>query len=176
MDAQRGMQSKFTFDPGDDNAPIWSPDNLRILFQGTSEGSSALRQKRVDGTIKEEVLLTLDSGAAPSDWSASGQYITYSFPQATGGLFATSGLFRSLPIGSHSPLWRRRLTIGTPSSHPTIGLGGSRINRMRAARRRSTSSRFLRRAGNSWCRETAGFSQCGGPTARSCFSCRQTRG
>jgi Tol biopolymer transport system component len=85
MDAQRGMQTRFTFDVGTDNAPVWSPDNLRLLFQGTREGSSGLRQKRVDGTIKEEVLLTLGAGAAPSDWSAGGQYITY-FTQGTGGL------------------------------------------------------------------------------------------
>ena len=39
MDAQRGTQSKFTFDAGEDNAPVWSPDNLRILFQGSREGS-----------------------------------------------------------------------------------------------------------------------------------------
>jgi Tol biopolymer transport system component len=84
MDAQRGMQSKFTFDSGDDNAPVWSPDGLRILFQGTREGSSALRQRRVDGAINEEVVLTPDSGAAPSDWSTGGQYITYSRTQGTG--------------------------------------------------------------------------------------------
>lgn len=34
LDAARGTQTRFTFEAGADNAPIWSPDNLRIAFQG----------------------------------------------------------------------------------------------------------------------------------------------
>jgi serine/threonine protein kinase/Tol biopolymer transport system component len=87
MDAQRGMQTRFTFDAGNDNAPVWSPDNLRIVFQGTREGSSALRQKSADGTLKEEVLLPVDAGTTPTDWSAGGRYIAYATPQVTLGSY-----------------------------------------------------------------------------------------
>ena len=39
--SQRGTQTRLTFDAGFDNAPVWSPDDLRILFQASREGFPA---------------------------------------------------------------------------------------------------------------------------------------
>ena len=87
LDAARGIQTRFTFDAGDDNGPVWSPDNLRIVFQSTREGSAAMRQKRVDGTTNEEPLLAAGAGGAPfpTDWSADGRYVLYGGTQVTAG-------------------------------------------------------------------------------------------
>ena len=80
LDVARGTQSRFTFDPGDDNAPVWSPDNLHIVFQALRDGThSTLRQKRTDGTTNEESVLPPDASGAyvPTHWSADGRHIAY---------------------------------------------------------------------------------------------------
>jgi Tol biopolymer transport system component len=80
LDVARGTQARFTFDPGSDSSPVWSPDNLRIVFQAIRDGAnSSLRQKRVDGTTNEEAVLPPDvpGPAQPADWSSDGRYIAY---------------------------------------------------------------------------------------------------
>jgi Tol biopolymer transport system component len=34
IDATTGADRRLTFTPEDDNAPLWSPDGKRIVFQG----------------------------------------------------------------------------------------------------------------------------------------------
>jgi Tol biopolymer transport system component len=103
LDAQRGT-IRFTFDPGLDAAPIWSPDDLNILFQASRQGFPQMRQKRVDGTNDDEPLL-LASGAGgatfPTDWSADGRYVAY-VGRAPG--IAASGDLWALPLfGDRKP-------------------------------------------------------------------------
>jgi Tol biopolymer transport system component/predicted Ser/Thr protein kinase len=97
LDAQRGT-TRFTFDPGLDAGPIWSPDDLNILFQASRQGFPQMRQKRVDGTTDDEPLL-LASGAGgatfPTDWSADGRYVAY-VHRAPG--IAASGDLWALPL------------------------------------------------------------------------------
>ena len=87
LDAIRGTSTRFTFDPGDDNAPLWSPDDSRIVFQGNRDGSSTMRMKRVEGTTNEETVAAFGtSGAAlPWDWSRDGRYVLFTRTQAFGG-------------------------------------------------------------------------------------------
>jgi Tol biopolymer transport system component len=79
LDVASGKSTRLTFDPGNDNAPLWSPDDSRIVFQSTGEGFPALRQKRVDGLTNEEPLLTTAAGGATfaTDWSSDGRYVAY---------------------------------------------------------------------------------------------------
>ncbi len=39
-DLERGAKSRFTFDPKNDNVPLWSPDGSRIAFNSNRSGSS----------------------------------------------------------------------------------------------------------------------------------------
>ena len=57
VDIMRGTPTRFTFDAGDDFAPVWAPDNTRVVFQSLRQGNRTLRQKRVDGSSNEEILL-----------------------------------------------------------------------------------------------------------------------
>ena len=78
LDISGGGQTRLTFDPGLDSAPLWSPDDSRIVFQASGEGFPALRQKRVDGTTSDEPLLAPGAGATfATDWSADGRYVIY---------------------------------------------------------------------------------------------------
>jgi serine/threonine protein kinase/Tol biopolymer transport system component len=77
LDVASGAPTRLTFDPGLDNAPLWSPDGSRIVFQASGEGFPALRQKRIDGTSDEPLLAASGGATFATDWSADGRYVTY---------------------------------------------------------------------------------------------------
>ena len=54
IDARRGHASRFTFAPGSDAVPIWSPDGSRIVFASYRSGTWDLYQKATIGTAQEE--------------------------------------------------------------------------------------------------------------------------
>jgi Tol biopolymer transport system component len=87
IDASRGTPRRFTFDPGDDNSPIWSPDDSRIVFLGNRGASSSLLVKRVDDAATEVDLPVagLVGVASPSDWSADGRFLVFTRGQGMGG-------------------------------------------------------------------------------------------
>jgi Tol biopolymer transport system component len=77
FDQTRNTKSRFTFHPGINGFPIWSPDGSRIVFTSNWEGSFNLYQKAVSGTGSEELLLKPSSNAWARDWSRDGQFIVY---------------------------------------------------------------------------------------------------
>jgi Tol biopolymer transport system component len=81
-DLQRGVTSRFTFDPGNDTFPIWSPDGSRIAWFSSRGGSFGLYQKLASGVGQDELLLSSDSPPRPRDWSMDGRFIVYQ-PQGT---------------------------------------------------------------------------------------------
>ena len=76
-DLERGTSTRFTFDPGNDATPIWSPDDERILFQSSRVISGQrftpanLFQKAASGLEPEEHLSVEEFGPIllPTDWS-----------------------------------------------------------------------------------------------------------
>jgi serine/threonine protein kinase/Tol biopolymer transport system component len=72
-----GNLTRFTFDPGTDLFPVWSPDGSRIVFSSDRDGPRNLYQKNGTGAGKEELLLKTDTNKIPMDWSADGKYILF---------------------------------------------------------------------------------------------------
>jgi Tol biopolymer transport system component len=83
-DLTRGNSTRFTFDPGHDNTPIWSPDDAFILFASTrvipgqrfTPGS--LFRKATSGLQPEEYLAGMDAVGATlvtTDWSPDGKNV-----------------------------------------------------------------------------------------------------
>jgi serine/threonine protein kinase len=82
MDVARGVPTRFTFDPLNDTAPIWSPDGDQIVFRSDRAGANQLFEKASTGGESER-LLAPTAAQFPSDWSPDGEYILYYSPFPT---------------------------------------------------------------------------------------------
>jgi Tol biopolymer transport system component len=72
-----GLATRFTFDPANQNAPLWSPDGSRLVFSSNRKGSFALYQKASSGAGSEEVLLAADTNMTATSWSSDGRFLLY---------------------------------------------------------------------------------------------------
>jgi Tol biopolymer transport system component len=74
----RPGSTRFTFDQGDETAPLWSPDNSRIAFTSSLGRSvSDLYQKATSGSVIDELLLSNGFRKIPFDWSSDGNLILF---------------------------------------------------------------------------------------------------
>src|SRR5205823_5774542 len=78
IELARGIFSRFTFDPGVDGYPVWSPDGARIAFSSNRMGNYDLYVKASSGAGSEELLLKTEQAKFPTDWSADGRFLLYS--------------------------------------------------------------------------------------------------
>jgi eukaryotic-like serine/threonine-protein kinase len=76
MDLARGVQTRFTFGPGNIRSPLWSPDGSRIAYASWESSSLNIFAKTTSG-IGPEVLLQNDAEKTPTDWSRDGKYLLY---------------------------------------------------------------------------------------------------
>jgi Tol biopolymer transport system component len=75
-DLQRGVTSRFTFDPAQDSSPVFSPDGKTIVFSSTrSGGAPDLYQKPVSGSGQATLLLKTGEVLVAQDWSRDGRWI-----------------------------------------------------------------------------------------------------
>ncbi len=76
FDVARGIKSRFTFSPGSDNSPIWSPDGSRIAFASERGGVRAIYVKPVGGAEEAELLYQSSEGdMIPDTWTPDGNHI-----------------------------------------------------------------------------------------------------
>ena len=100
MEADGSGSSRFTFDPKDDVAPVWSPDGKRLVFSSDRAGAFDLYQKDVDGDGREELLLKSGSTKWARDWSPDGRFLLYHETN-----YSTQGFLRILPLfGDRKPV------------------------------------------------------------------------
>jgi Tol biopolymer transport system component len=89
-DLVRGLKTRFTFEPSDERAPIWSPDGSRIIGNSNRKGDYQIYAKSSSGAGTEDVLLENELGNKyPQDWSSDGKYL----------------LFRTTAAGKGTDLW-----------------------------------------------------------------------
>ncbi len=75
VDVPGANPTRFTFDPGSDAFPVWSPDGKRIIWLSSREGNIRLYQKAASGAGQEEPLFNING--YPTDWSRDGRLIIY---------------------------------------------------------------------------------------------------
>ena len=76
-DLARGAISRFTFGPGTNTNPVWSPDGSRIAFASNRRGPIDIYQKTASGGGKDELLLKADAPSRPTDWSSDGRFLAF---------------------------------------------------------------------------------------------------
>jgi Tol biopolymer transport system component/predicted Ser/Thr protein kinase len=73
-DLARGTMTRLTFDPAEEDFPLWTPDGKRIAFCSWREDDYGIYLKSADGTGNEELILPLkDQIAFPGVWSGDGK-------------------------------------------------------------------------------------------------------
>jgi eukaryotic-like serine/threonine-protein kinase len=73
----RGTSTRLTFDPGDDQDPVWSPDGGQLAFSRARNGIRNIYLKSANGSGTEERLLASDVVQIPLDWSSDGAFLLY---------------------------------------------------------------------------------------------------
>ncbi|HEU5238234.1 MAG TPA: hypothetical protein VFU37_13950, partial [Pyrinomonadaceae bacterium] len=76
-DVTGGNEVRFTFVPGNDQCPLWSPDGSRIVWSSNREGIGNLYQKAASGAGEDLLLLRSEYTKFPTDWSGDGRFIIY---------------------------------------------------------------------------------------------------
>ena len=76
-DLAHDTDSRFTFDPGTDRNPVWSPDGSRILFASNRTGKWGLYQKPATGAGREELLYETAGVTLSTDWSRDGRFAIF---------------------------------------------------------------------------------------------------
>jgi eukaryotic-like serine/threonine-protein kinase len=77
LELARRMLTRLTFEPGEDESPIWTPDGKRIAFSASRIGKP--RQtiaKAFDGSGAEEILFATPQHQHLGSWSPGGQLVT----------------------------------------------------------------------------------------------------
>jgi Tol biopolymer transport system component len=77
LDLNRGVRTRLTFGPVQNNNPVWSPDGKWIAYDSDRNGRANLCRKLADGSGAEEILMTDPQLVAASDWSRDGKYLIY---------------------------------------------------------------------------------------------------
>jgi Tol biopolymer transport system component len=76
-DLARNLRTRFTFDPGDENNGVWSPDGSRIVFGSERKRQVDLYRKSASGAGTEELLYADGSYKVPTSWSPDGKFVMY---------------------------------------------------------------------------------------------------
>ncbi|NOT59896.1 MAG: protein kinase, partial [Acidobacteria bacterium] len=72
-----GASTPFTFDPAQDQGPLWSPDGSRLVWTSKREGAANLYRKAANGVGQDELLLRSAFYKSLCDWSTDGRFILY---------------------------------------------------------------------------------------------------
>ncbi len=75
LDLVRDSLTRLTFEPGEDETPVWSPDGRWIAFSATRGEKRRVIRRPADGSGAEEVLWTLSDHAHVTDWSPDGRFL-----------------------------------------------------------------------------------------------------
>jgi len=95
LDLNRGSRTRFTFDPGDDMDPVWSPDGSRVAWTSDRKGVRDLYVKSASGVGEDEPLLVSSLPKGAEDWSKDGGHLIFNQPVERGPVLS---IF-ALPMG-----------------------------------------------------------------------------
>jgi Tol biopolymer transport system component len=75
VDIARGSSTRFTFDPANDDNPVWSPDSTQVVFFSDRSGQPRMYIKPADGSGEERQIV--DQPGTPTSWSRDGRFLLF---------------------------------------------------------------------------------------------------
>jgi eukaryotic-like serine/threonine-protein kinase len=72
-----GALRRFTSNPANDRAPVWSPDGRSIVFWSLRQSGPGLYRKDSSGVGGEELIVPNKNEVWPYQWSPDGRYLLY---------------------------------------------------------------------------------------------------
>jgi serine/threonine-protein kinase len=102
-DLARGTLTRLSFEPGNEDGPIWSADGSRVFYTAelSGDGSMQIVSRAADGSGKSEEVLRSPHNLWLTAASPDGKYVTYVEDSADQGL---NLWLRSLADGKSTPL------------------------------------------------------------------------
>jgi eukaryotic-like serine/threonine-protein kinase len=97
-EVSRGLFTRLTSSPANDESPVWSPDSTRIAFGSNREGGVLnLYDVAADGSSPERRVFASEHNKRPLQWSADGKWLLVD----SDGLIAVAldEQHRTLPVG-----------------------------------------------------------------------------
>ena len=70
---ERGTLTRVTFDPDEDETPIWSPDGQWLTYSSARKARRYIFRRRADGTGPEETLWVTEHHAHVESWAPDGR-------------------------------------------------------------------------------------------------------
>jgi hypothetical protein len=84
-DVARGSLTRLSFDPGEDETPVWSPDGQWVAWVTQRPGRPRqVVRRRADGIGEEEVVASVEGHAHLHDWSPDGSALLFTMEAAKG--------------------------------------------------------------------------------------------
>ena len=108
-DLARRVSSRFTFDPANDFAPIWSPDDTRVVFSSNRNSGGDLYVKASSGAGSEERVFASPDRKTVTQWPSDGRLLFGVFAAAMTSIDMWS---LSLPDGKATPVLQTEFTEG----------------------------------------------------------------
>lgn len=87
----RDIGTRFTYDPGNENYPLWAPDGKSVLYWSDAAASPGFYVKDLTGAGQtRQVMSWKGNEAEATDWSRDGKYVLFT---VTGTTHATVSVF-----------------------------------------------------------------------------------
>jgi Tol biopolymer transport system component len=99
IDPARGTTTRFTFEPGADGNPVWSPDGTQIAWTGDTRDGPAILIKSASGLGEVKRVLLPGPASAMLDWSRDGGRLLYQALQTATG----TDLLTAPPVADAKP-------------------------------------------------------------------------
>jgi len=113
----RGLFTRLTSNPANDESPVWSPDSTRIAFASNRDaGVFNIYDVAVDGTSPERRIFASDGNKRPIQWSADGKWLLLD----TTGLTALALDDQHLSAGTSAKV-DRTIPVGDRETVTTFG-------------------------------------------------------
>ncbi len=105
-DLARGVNSRFTFAPGNAYCPVWTPKGDAIVYASDREGAAGFYEKSTSGQGDERLLLKDDALVVPISFSPDGSLLAYQRRDPKNGwdilIVPTTGEAKPIPFRATS--------------------------------------------------------------------------